>query len=120
MTGGFLAAAHQHSADPASHWVEIGLFIGLLASIAPGWLRLVAGLIDVILLGWWGHLVHAGKVSVAGVSVPWLLIVIAAGILGLYFGRFRGLRHLGEHEFRTRSGYIKGVSKLLAMAAPAG
>jgi hypothetical protein len=31
--------------------------------------------------------------------------------VGLYFGRVRGLRHLGEHELSVRRGYIRGISR---------
>ncbi len=34
-----------------------------------------------------------------------------AAVVGLYFGRIRGLRHLGEAEFRTRVTNVRRIGR---------
>ncbi len=34
-----------------------------------------------------------------------------AVVVGLYFGRIRGLRHLGEAEFRTRVTNVRRIGR---------
>ena len=41
----------------------------------------------------------------------WLIVVAIAVVVGLYFGRMRGLRHLGESEFRARLTNIRRISR---------
>jgi hypothetical protein len=46
-----------------------------------------------------------------GSAEPALIVGAIALVIGPYFGRIRGLRHLGEAEFRTRWTNVRGVSR---------
>jgi hypothetical protein len=91
----------------------IGLLIGLLVGLlAWDWLGWLGVLIAVVALGAL-HLVtkgHGHGIHVSAGSLFWVLVFVVGALTGLYFGRQRGLRHLGEHEYRTRSGYIRNIS----------
>jgi len=55
------------------------------------------------------HGVPAVHVSMGGLF--WLLVLVIGAIGGVIYGRIRGLRHLGEAEFRTRMTNVKKVSR---------
>jgi hypothetical protein len=87
-------------------WVGV-LFALAFAFILPAWL---SGLLFVVALfasGVLSSIAHHAHDS----TMPYLVVGVIALVAGLYFGRLRGLRHLGEHEFRVRRGYIRGVSR---------
>ncbi len=99
-------AAAQHAAStaplPGTHSFWITLLIGLLiARIAPGWVFGILVVVALGALGVLGRLSHTSGGGGASILV-WLIVVAIAVVVGLYFGRIRGLRHLGEAEFRTR------------------
>ena len=61
-------------------------------------------------LGVLGRLSHTSGGGGASILV-WLIVVAIAVVVGLYFGRIRGLRHLGEAEFRTRVTNIRRIGR---------
>jgi uncharacterized membrane protein YedE/YeeE len=106
-----LAVARQH--DPAqgsftaSYEFWIGLFLGGLAAGIFG--RGIGFLVAVIALFGAGIL-PAGTLTSSG-HVPYLVVGVVALVAGLIFGRVRGLRHLGEFEFRARRTNIRRISR---------
>ncbi len=94
----------------------IGLLIGLLAW---DWLAWLGVIVAVVMLGALHlvskthihgvHGVPAVHVSMGGLF--WLLVLVIGAIGGVIYGRIRGLRHLGEAEFRTRMTNVKKVSR---------
>ena len=83
----------------ATHWLAIGILVGILAVFfAPAWLLTLIIIFDLVALGWsfgilnYAHSAHGRWVIVA---VPFLLI-------GLYIGVLRGLKLLSNHEAATR------------------
>jgi len=107
-----LVAVNQHSAASAplagSHLFWIALLVGLLiALIAPGWVGWILVAVALVALGVPSHVPHTGGTS----GLAWLLVAAAALVVGLHFGRIRGLRHLGESEFRGRRANIRRISR---------
>jgi asparagine N-glycosylation enzyme membrane subunit Stt3 len=121
--GPFILAAQSRSPDPApvlnGHMFWWGLLIGLLIGLlAWEWLGWLGVLVALIMLGAF-HLVTTNHVvanrHIHGVHVSignlfWLFIFVLGGLVGLYFGRRRGLRHLGESDFRTRWANVRNIS----------
>jgi hypothetical protein len=111
VTGLLLAVAHQH--DPAqvsfttSYELWIGLFLGALAGGIFG--RGIAIVVAVIALTGAGIL-PIGILTSSG-NVPHLVIGVIALVAGLISGRVRGLRQLGESEFRARRTNIRRISR---------
>ena len=85
----------------------IGVVVGLVAAILPGWLRGVLLVVAIIGTGWLALLGHNAHSR----AVPWLLVAGGGLVAGLFFGRLRGLRHLGEAEYRTRLTNIRRVNR---------
>jgi hypothetical protein len=92
------------SGSTATHWLAIGILIGILAVFfAPAWLLTFVIIFDLVALGWtfgilnYAHSAHGRWVWVA---VPFLLF-------GLWYGATRGLKMLSEHEFLTRRSGMK-------------
>jgi hypothetical protein len=82
----------------------LGWVLGELGRVA---LFIVALIASGLLPALFGH-GHFGS------SDGLMLLLIAIGVLvGLYFGRSRGLRLLGESEFRTRWGNVLRISRWL-------
>src|SRR5262249_1888730 len=115
---GYLLAAHAMHTDPApissSHMFWIGLLIGLLVGLlAWDWLGWLGVLIALVALGAF-HVVtnvHGHGIHISAGDLFWGLVFALGGLTGLYFGRQRGLRHLGEAEYRTRWGNVRRVSR---------
>jgi hypothetical protein len=112
-------AVHQQTPAPdlaSSHELWVGLLIGaLIGAIFARWIAfLVAGFAFIAA----GFLPSAGHYA-HSVNVTYLIVGGIALAAGLYFGRARGLRHLGEHELRVRRGYIRGISRFLEPAIQA-
>jgi hypothetical protein len=106
-----LAAVNQHSAAAApltgSHLLWIVLVVLLIGLILPDWVGWILVAVVLVALGAPAHVPHGG----GGGGLLWLLVAAAALVLGLHFGRIRGLRHLGESEFRTRRANIRRISR---------
>jgi hypothetical protein len=113
MLGTVLAIAPPHgaaaSAGTETHWLAIGLLVGIVAAlVAPIWLTGLIIVFDLVALGWtYGILnyVHGGG--------RWLVVAIPCVLIGLYFGVTRGLKHLGESEFRARQANIRKNGRFL-------
>jgi len=94
----------------SSHAFWYGVLLAcLIVWILPGWAGLVFFIVALIasdaLQSTAGHARFSG-------SEPLMLLILAIGLLvGLYFGRIRGLRHLGEYEFRNRWTNIRIISR---------
>jgi hypothetical protein len=115
VVGGYvLAAAGQQASGSGS----------LIASSHAFWY----GILLVCALGWaFGEVPRIGMFIVALIASDLLqsilrghmsgsnrlmLIILVVGLLvGLYIGRLRGLRHLGEFEFRNRRTGIRTISR---------
>lgn len=92
----------------SAHMFWIGVLVGILAVwILPGWLS--GGLFVVALLasGVLISLRHPGYSTL----VPYIIVGIISLVIGLYFGRIRGLRQLGESDFRTRLANIRIIRR---------
>lgn len=110
-----LAAMPQRSTASApflgTHSFWITLLVGLLiALIAPSWVAWILVVVALGALGVLGRLSHTGGGGGASL-LAWLIVVAIAVVIGLYFGRARGLRHLGESEFRARLTNIRRISR---------
>jgi hypothetical protein len=106
------SAAHQHGmtwgALMGSHMFWIGVLFALtFAYLLPAWLT---GLLFVVAL-FASHVLPSVAHHAHSSTVPYLIVGVIALVVGLYFGRVRGLRHLGEAEFRTRWTNVRGVSR---------
>jgi len=118
VVGGFaLASAHQQASVSgslaSSHAFWYGVLLALLiAWILPGWaagvLFVIALLASDLLQSLVGH-THSSSSS----NMLLLIVVVIALLAGLYFGRIRGLRQLGESDFRTRLRNVRIISRWL-------
>jgi hypothetical protein len=111
-SGLVLSAAHQHGMTQGglmgSHMFWIGVLFALtFAYILPAWLT---GLLFVIAL-FASNVLPSVAHHAHSSTVAYLIVGVIALVVGLYFGRVRGLRHLGEAEFRTRWRNVRGVSR---------
>jgi uncharacterized membrane protein len=112
--GGFvLTAAGQQAlasgslvSSPHAFWYGV-LLACLIVWILPGFagvIFFVVALVASDLLSSHDHV---------STSTVMMLILVAIGlVVGLYIGRIRGLRHLGEFEFRNRWTNIRTISRL--------
>lgn len=106
-----MGAVHQQTPPPdlaGSHELWVGLLIGALVGVIfPRWVAILVAVFAFIAAGFLpaaGHAAHS-------VNVTYLIVGVIALVAGLYFGRMRGIRQLGEHEFRVRRGFIRGISR---------
>jgi protein-S-isoprenylcysteine O-methyltransferase Ste14 len=89
------------------HTLEIGLLFGVgVALLAPRW---ITGIVVIIALAIIGGIHFAHHISSKDVS--YALVAGAALVIGLIWGRIRGLRHLGEADFNTRLTAIRRISR---------
>lgn len=109
--GVLFVAVHQQSVVPvpSGHMFWLGLLVGLAAVILPGGFRVLMAIVAVFALGW-VHLV-GHHVSFSSRLVPWVLVALLGGVVGLVWGRRRGLRQLGESDFRIRFGNVRGIRR---------
>ena len=110
------AVPHAHGAAVAHSlsgghlfWlgVALGLVVGLIPLI-PWWAKMV-GLAVAILSAGIVHVGHGAHVT-PGITL-WLIVGLVGLGVGLFFGRVRGLQHLGTYELRNRSGFIRTISR---------
>ena len=120
--GGFVLAAAGQQATVAgslvsSHVFWYGVLLALLVAwILPGWaagLLFVIGLFASDLLGSLvGHARSSSSSSSSSSSNGLFLLLVVVGlVVGVWIGRRRGLRQLGEAEFRTRWRNVRGIGR---------
>ena len=118
MGGLILATASQQASVAGSAGSSHAFWFGVLLALVvvwflPGWA--VIALFIVALLG--SHIFQSvvdHTHSTSSSTVPLLLLIVVSVltlIVGLIVGRGRGLRQLGEVEFRTRLRNVRGVSR---------
>jgi hypothetical protein len=103
---------HPHGAASAfgssTHWFAIGLLVGfVVALIAPGLVKGLVILFDLVALGW-SSLILGYADSTRG---RWVLIATAFLLIGMFWGVIRGLRHLGDAEYAGRLGNIRRLGR---------
>jgi len=87
-------------------WIGV-LFALTFAYILPGWLTGLLLVVAVFASGILPSVTHHAHSS----TVVYLIIGLIPLVIGMYIGRVRGLRHLGEAEFQTRWKNVRGVSR---------
>jgi hypothetical protein len=94
----------------SSHAFWYGVLLAcLIVWILPGW---AGGIFFVVALIASDALQStAGHARFSGSNLLMLLILLIGLLVGLYFGRIRGLRHLGEYEFGNRWTNIRTISR---------
>jgi hypothetical protein len=112
--GGFVLASLAQQASvsgslSSSHAFWYGILLGLLALFLPPWAKAIVFVVALVASGLFHTL---GKAHASG-SVPILLVVAIGVVVGMYFGRMRGLRQLGEADYRGRWRNVRGVSRWL-------
>jgi hypothetical protein len=112
-TGDVFAAVHSQSAITgyftSSHYFWLGLLIGLAVVFLAGWIRLLMAVVAVFMLGWVHVVEH--HVSFSPGALKWVFVALIGLAVGLWWGRMRGLRQLGESDFRIRSTNVRGISR---------
>jgi uncharacterized membrane protein (Fun14 family) len=104
-----LAVTATHQAVTSDHTFLAGILVGLIVGwFLPEWVRVI---VLVVALTGMGILQAAGRAHFP--AVPCLALALAALIFGLWHGRYRGLRHLGESDYRGRVRNVKSVSRWL-------
>jgi hypothetical protein len=116
-----LAAASQQvpvaGSAGTSHAFWVGVLLALLVAwVLPGWARIALFVIALLALHILQSIIgHAHSSSSSVPSTVLLLLLTVVGVLalivGLIVGRNRGLRQLGEAEFRTRLINVRKVSR---------
>jgi hypothetical protein len=92
----------------STHMFWIGLLVGILAVwIFPGWVSGILFFIALLVSG----ILSSFRNHAHSTEVPFIIVGIIALVIGLYFGRIRGLRQLGESDFRTRFTNIRGIRR---------
>lgn len=86
----------------------IGVLIGLFA---PEWVAWIVVLVALIALGAFRVVTVNHSSHIRTGDLIWIFIFALGGIVGLIYGRIRGLRHLGEAEFRTRRASVRRISR---------
>jgi hypothetical protein len=108
-----LASSITHPHGPASaawsstHWFAIGLLVGFLVALTPGFVKGVVIACALIALGW-SSIILGYADSARG---RWVLIGIAFLLAGMFIGVLRGLRHLGDAEYLARRRNIRTLGR---------
>jgi hypothetical protein len=74
-----------------------------IVMFAPGWLKGLVILFDLVALGWSSGILHYTDTGTG----RWVLIAALFLAIGLYLGVVRGVAYVSENEFRTRMGNIR-------------
>lgn len=112
MTHIVLAVTPPHGAASSigsgTYWFAIGLLAGFAAALlAPGWLKGLIILFDLVALGWTSGILNYTHTA----NGRWILIAVPFLLVGLFVGVVRGLRHLGDTEFRGRLANVRKAGK---------
>ncbi len=91
----------------SSHLFWYGILLALGCMDPP---RADGGLLFVIALLATG-LLHPAGGHAHSAGVPYVIVAVIAVLAGLRFGRIRGLRQLGESDFRVRLHNAGGISR---------
>jgi hypothetical protein len=107
-----LALVHPHGAastvGTGSFWVAIGVLIGFVtAAVAPGWLKGLVVVFDLVALGWMSGILGFADRS----DGRWVWVLLGGIAVGLFLGVVRGLKYLSEWEFGTRLRNIRSDNK---------
>jgi len=103
-----IALAHPHGAaskpGTGTYWLAIGLLVGMATVMfAPGWLRGLVILFDLVALGWSSGILHYTDTG----GGRWVLVAALFLAIGLYLGVVRGVGYVSENELRTRMANIR-------------
>lgn len=114
VTGLLVATAHPRAAGffAGSHLFWLGVLVGMGVAILIA-RTLINALVFVVALAGLGafHLArHHAHLSLSGIG-PWLVVALAATVVGLLLGRGRTLTHLGAADFQARLANVKKISK---------
>jgi hypothetical protein len=111
VTHTVLALTHPHgpasAASSGTHWFAIGLLVGVVTMLTPGFIRAVVIIFDIVALGWSYGILHWADSS----EGHWVWVAVLFLFIGLFVGVVRGLIHLSESEFRTRLGNIRRLGR---------
>jgi hypothetical protein len=108
MTHAVVAVGLPHGAasngGTATHWLAIGILIGMLAVFfAPPMLLSTVIVFDLVALGWTFGILNYADSS----RGRWVWVALPFLLFGLWYGATRGLKMLSEHEFLTRRAGMK-------------
>ena len=113
--GGFVLTAAGQQASTAgslvsSHAFWYGILLAcLIGWILPDWALIILFVVALFASGLFQSTIGHGHKTSWGVLV---VILVGGGLLvGLWFGRRRGLLHLGEAEFGTRWGNVLKIHR---------
>jgi hypothetical protein len=101
---------------PGKNYLWLGLLLGSLAGyIGWWWLRLGLLVVSGVTVAGQYNLFSTTRSGVhihpSGATVIWLILIVIALLIGLRYGRLRGLQHLGSAELTSRWRTVRGVSR---------
>lgn len=116
MAGHFLAVGYAISASKTgttnlTGTTNITWFLLILAAAAGArfsWLAPIGILVLFLLM----HATAAHDVNAIGAALPWLVVALAALLVGWQLGGRTILRHVGEREYRNRLSAAKGINSI--------
>jgi uncharacterized membrane protein len=118
FVGGLIIATASQQAPVVgsagtSHAFWVGVLIALLVAwFLPAWAVIALFVIALFASHIFQSIVgHSHSSSSSAVLLPLIVVGVLALIVGLIMGRSRGLRQLGEAEFRTRLRNVRGVGR---------
>jgi hypothetical protein len=105
-------AVHQQIPTAAGltggHMFWSGVLVGaLVGAIFARWVAFVVAAVAFVAAGFLQTSGYHASLAV----LPYLIVGGIALAAGLFFGRIRGLRHLGESDFQTRRAAIRRISR---------
>lgn len=115
--GLILAAASQQASVVGSAGTSHAFWVGVVVALLVAWVLPLWAVIALFVIALFAsHIFQSiiGHTHSSSSSTVLLLVIVVgviALIVGLIVGRNRGLRQLGEVEFRTRLRNVRGVSR---------